>query len=98
VLCPNKGLSNLAYGCAVCKVLDGSRDTGLEQIRAGIAWWFRRYANEQSREDRERYERAEEEARVRKVGLWRDPGPVRPGESPTPCGMSKFFTLPPRGD
>lgn len=80
MLCPNKGLSNLAYGREVCKVLDDSRDAGLEQIRTGMAWWFRRYANEQSPEDRERYERAEEEAKAKKLGLWRDPNPVPPWE------------------
>jgi len=53
---------------------------GLEQIRAGMAWWYREYANEQSPEDRDRYERAEREARAKKVGLWREPNPVPPWE------------------
>jgi len=57
------------YGREVCKVFDGSVDAGLEQIRAGLAWWYRAYAGEQSAEERERYESAEKEARVRKVGL-----------------------------
>lgn len=35
------------YGREVCKVLDGSIDAGLEQIRAGMAWWYRAYAKEQ---------------------------------------------------
>jgi len=60
------------YGREVCKILDGSRDVGLEQIRAGLAWWYRAYAGEQSPEDRARYERAEEDAKARKGGLWRD--------------------------
>ena len=47
-------------------VLDGSVAVGLEQIRAGYAWWYRAYAKEQSAEDRERYERAEEEARTKR--------------------------------
>jgi endonuclease YncB( thermonuclease family) len=42
------------YGREICKILDGSRDAGLEQIRAGMAWWNRAYENEQSHEDRER--------------------------------------------
>jgi endonuclease YncB( thermonuclease family) len=29
------------YRQEVCKVLDGSVDAGLEQIRAGYAWWYR---------------------------------------------------------
>jgi endonuclease YncB( thermonuclease family) len=66
------------YGREVCKVLDRSRDVGLEQIRAGYAWWYHAYAKEQSAEDRERYELAEQEAKAKKVGLWRDPDPVPP--------------------
>jgi micrococcal nuclease len=69
------------YGREVCKVLEGLIDTGLEHVRAGMAWWYRAYAKEQSPEDRQRYERAEEEARSKNVGLWRDPRPVPPWES-----------------
>jgi endonuclease YncB( thermonuclease family) len=43
------------------------------QILAGMAWWYRYYANEQSPENRGRYESAEDEARRRKWGLWADP-------------------------
>jgi endonuclease YncB( thermonuclease family) len=53
-------------------------DAGRAQITMGRAWWFRRYANEQSPEDRKRYESAEREARVKKVGLWQDSTPVPP--------------------
>jgi endonuclease YncB( thermonuclease family) len=55
-------------------------DAGLALITAGLAWYFKRYAHEQSEEERERYAFAEEEARARKVGLWRDPNPVPPWE------------------
>jgi endonuclease YncB( thermonuclease family) len=68
------------YGREVCKILDGSLDIWLEQICAGYAWWYRDYAKEQSPEDRERYETAEQDAKARKVGLWRDPNPVPPWE------------------
>jgi len=68
------------YGREVCKILDGSRDVGLEQIRAGLAWWYRAYAKEQSAEDQERYERAELDAKAKRIGLWRDPSPVPPWE------------------
>ena len=75
------------YGRKVCKVwvqpLDCPRcgktlDVGLAQITDGMAWWFRRYADEQTAEDRGRYESAEDEARLRKRGLWRDANPVPP--------------------
>ena len=45
-----------------------------------MAWWYRRYANEQAQEDCGRYESAEYEARSRKRGLWADNLPVPPWE------------------
>jgi endonuclease YncB( thermonuclease family) len=35
------------YGRQVCTVFVGGEDVGLAQVEAGLAWWFRRYANEQ---------------------------------------------------
>ena len=32
------------YGREVCAVFVSLRDVGLEQIRAGMAWWYREYA------------------------------------------------------
>jgi endonuclease YncB( thermonuclease family) len=55
-------------------------DAGLALITSGLAWHFKRYAHEQSEEERERYAFAEEEARARRAGLWRDPNPVAPWE------------------
>lgn len=51
---------------------------GLAQVSQGLAWWYRAYANEQAPADRGRYEAAENEARARRVGLWRDPDPIPP--------------------
>jgi hypothetical protein len=34
-----------------------------------MAWWFRKYAHEQSPEDQRAYEKAEEKARAARVGL-----------------------------
>ena len=53
-------------------------DAGLAQVAAGLAWWFRKYAKEQSAEDARRYELAEQEARSRRAGLWSDGQPVPP--------------------
>jgi len=64
-------------GCPTCgKTLDA----GHAQVIAGLAWWYREYAKEQSAEDQGRYESAEDEARLRKWGLWRDTEPVPPWE------------------
>jgi endonuclease YncB( thermonuclease family) len=59
----------------VVGVSDGDTITVLDS-----EWWFRRYADEQSPEDRGRYASEEEEARLRKRGLWVDPKPVPPWE------------------
>jgi endonuclease YncB( thermonuclease family) len=48
------------YGREVCKVMHAAADVNLEQIRAGMAWWYREYAKE--RQDREDYAREEEGA------------------------------------
>ena len=55
-------------------------DAGFAQLTVGLAWHFKKYAQEQSEEDRERYAFAEAEARARRVGLWRDRAPVAPWE------------------
>ena len=55
-------------------------DAGHAQITLGMAWWFRRFANEQSPEDRAAYEFSEQEARAKRVGLWSDPEPMPPWE------------------
>jgi endonuclease YncB( thermonuclease family) len=63
-----------------CPTCGMTLDAGLAQIALGRAWWFRWHAKEQSPEDRGRYEFAEQEAKAKKVGLWRDPEPVPPWE------------------
>ena len=50
------------YGREVCKVMSGSIDVNLEQLRAGMAWWYREYAKEQSTEDWASYAQAEDDA------------------------------------
>ncbi len=54
------------------KVWIGGRDANLEQIRAGMAWYFKRYEAEQSAEDRRTYAQAEKDARAKRVGLWQE--------------------------
>ena len=63
-----------------CPTCDKMLDVCLAQITSGMAWWFRRYAHEQSPEDQGRYEFAEHEANAKKVGLWRDKNPMPPWE------------------
>jgi len=58
--------------------LADGHDVNLEQVRAGMAWWYRQYAKEQTPEDRQLYELAENEARAAKRGLWADNEPLLP--------------------
>lgn len=69
------------YGRIVGKVLtqDGT-DVCLAQITRGMAWHYKKYMNEQSPEDREKYASAEVAARDTKVGLWQDETLVPPWE------------------
>ncbi len=63
------------YGRTVGEVLlpDG-RSLNHELVRAGLAWMYRRYTDDQSLSD------LEEEARVARRGLWADPHAVPPWE------------------
>jgi endonuclease YncB( thermonuclease family) len=63
-----------------CPTCGMTLDVGLAQITTGMAWWYRKYANEQSPEDQGRYEFAEQEAKAKKVGLWQDKNPQSPWE------------------
>ncbi|MGC8732742.1 MAG: thermonuclease family protein [Halothiobacillaceae bacterium] len=53
-------------------------DAGMSQITTGLAWWYRKYAKEQSLEDARAYEAAEQQAQERRIGLWRDDNPTPP--------------------
>jgi endonuclease YncB( thermonuclease family) len=63
--------------CPTCPM---TLDAGHAQITVGLAWWYRKYASEQSPEDRGAYEFSEQEARAKRVGLWSHPDPVPPWE------------------
>ncbi len=40
------------YRRLVCKILVDGVDVNLEQVRTGLAWWYRKYASEQGAADR----------------------------------------------
>ncbi len=66
------------YRREVCRVLIGGADAGLEQIRAGMAWCFRRYAKELPPDRRQQYTDMEAQAQAERRGLWTDGEPVPP--------------------
>lgn len=53
-------------------VLADGRSLGRELLREGLAWYYRRYANDPG------YEKLEADARAAKRGLWSEPSPIPP--------------------
>ena len=68
------------YGQELGKVLVGGRDASLEQIKSGYAWHSKAHEGAQSPADRKAYAAAQAEAKMQRVGLWRDAHPVPPWE------------------
>lgn len=68
------------YGRTIGKVIADGVDCGLRQIELGMAWHYKAYAKEQSREDREAYAAMEDQAKAQRRGLWVDADPVPPWE------------------
>jgi micrococcal nuclease len=68
------------YGRILGKVLLDGNDVNVKMVEAGLAWFYRRYAHEQSPSDAMRYADAENEAREKHIGLWTDARAVAPWE------------------
>lgn len=60
------------YGRTVGKVMVDGADANLEQLKAGMAWWYVKYRKEQSPDDQRLYEQAELKAQLQRTGLWSD--------------------------
>jgi len=54
-------------------ILPNGQVLNQELVRAGLCWWYRKYAP-----DNATLQTLEAEARAAKVGLWRDPDPIPP--------------------
>ncbi len=50
----------------------------LEQVKTGMAWFYRYYQKELSAENRKLYAKAEDEARSERRGLWQGKNPAPP--------------------
>ena len=66
------------YLRATCVVSVGGKDLGLTQVQAGMAWWYRQHAAEQTAQARADYEQAEFNAKIRRLGLWNSKNPMPP--------------------
>ncbi len=53
-------------------ILEDGRNLNVELVRAGMAWWYKRYSKDET------LERLENEARAQRIGLWSDPNPIAP--------------------
>ena len=58
------------YQRHVCVVYFNGDDVNLQMVRAGMAWHYKEYQNEQSRRQRRQYSRAESKAQSGGLGLW----------------------------
>jgi endonuclease YncB( thermonuclease family) len=81
------------YGRLVAKITIGDRDVNLEQLRAGMAWYFRKYAGDIAIDDRPVYEKAEADAKGDRRGLWEQTNPIAPwdyraGQEPDESGAT----------
>jgi endonuclease YncB( thermonuclease family) len=66
------------YGRTLGKVMVDGTDVCLEQIKAGLAWHYKRYASEQPAQDRADYAAAEDRVKGERIGLWSDAQPTAP--------------------
>ena len=77
-------------------MLDG-HDVNIEQVKAGLAWHFKKYEDEQAPADRQTYAAAEQQARAGKLGLWQDPNPTPPGDWRAEVKTTRWGPPPPEG-
>ena len=81
------------YERTVGKITLGDLDANLAMVADGLAWWYRKYANEQPPADRLLCEAAEARAQTAHRGLWRDPDPMPPWEFRGNYGDSLLNTV-----
>src|SRR5690606_32779428 len=66
------------YGRLLSIVLVDGRDANLEQLRAGLAWFYREYEDELDAVTQSLYRAGEAQASIAGVGLWSEPDPLPP--------------------
>ncbi|WP_418319002.1 thermonuclease family protein [Piscinibacter sakaiensis] len=66
------------HGRTLGIVFAADQDCGLNQLRKGMAWFYRQYAHEQPSRRRIDYAAAERLARRQRTGLWADDAPLPP--------------------
>jgi endonuclease YncB( thermonuclease family) len=62
------------------KVIIDGKDANYEQLKRGLAWYYKQYEKDLTEEDRNKYSEGEEWARNYSKGLWKDPTTIPPWE------------------
>ena len=62
------------------KVIVDGRDANYEQLKKGLAWYYKQYEKDLNDEDKKKYSEAEEWARNYTEGLWADSNSIPPWE------------------
>ena len=62
------------------KVIVDGRDVNYEQLKKGLAWYYKQYEKDLSDEDKKKYSEAEKWARNYTEGLWADSNSIPPWE------------------
>ena len=62
------------------KVIVDGRDANYEQLKKGLAWYYKQYEKDLSDDDKQRYLEAEKWARYFSEGLWADSNSMPPWE------------------
>ncbi len=60
------------------KVIVDGKDVNYEQLKRGLAWYYKQYEKDLSIDDREKYTEAEVLAKNYNEGLWSDPKSIPP--------------------
>ena len=68
------------YARILGKVIVDGRDANYEQLKKGLAWYYKQYEKDLSDEDKQRYSEAEAWARNYTEGLWADSKSIPPWE------------------
>ena len=62
------------------KIIVDGIDSNYEQLKKGLAWYYKQYEKDLSSEDKQKYSEAEELARNYGLGLWADSKSIPPWE------------------
>jgi endonuclease YncB( thermonuclease family) len=62
------------------KVIVDGRDINYEQLKKGLAWYYKQYEKDLNDDDKQRYSEAEVLARNYGLGLWADSNSIPPWE------------------